>query len=691
MQPSQKPRPLGKRVPSSDNPTLGRQIPTEPSTDEPLGDQPAQSPSIDSSQSKEPAAQSLTADHPADRDAEDAAREIERINQAISGYQVYEEISRGGQGIVYRALQIATGRIVALKVLHPGREVTSRHVGRFTREIALVARLRHNHVAAVYDSGEVLGRPFFAMEFVDGLPIDDYVLLNRPSVDECVEMFVRVCRAVAAVHQCGVIHRDLKPSNILVDLDSQPHLLDFGFAKSFIDEDMELSLSVAGQVLGTLPYLCPDQVKNKSAIADTRSDVYALGVILHQLLTGKMPYPVDGSPREVCRNIAEVMPRSLERKRAADSESCAVGPISADLSVIVLKALAKEREHRYQSADALADDLSRYLAGDVVEARSGHRWYLLRKTLRHYRWHVGITAAFTLLLVGSLIGMTLLWRHADRAARTAQASLQLGALSRLASVERDEGRLEQAEALCFQAIALAEQTPVLDVAGYRSLYTSHHVLAQVYLYNANSLDASRKHAAKAAELAQRLVREAPEEPEFKRLLAYSQRIEGRIALNAKEWDRATSLFTTSIDGFRSLLQYAEPGKEAPLEFEVASSLQFLGITRCRAGDSASGMEILRSALQLFERAHHAYPHSMEYLLERTRTESFLATWLLRLKKAEANQRADLVLVPAIDRLERAINAGMAGHRTREADKLLQDLRTNKALTDKRLGRVPATN
>ncbi|QOJ02475.1 MAG: O-antigen ligase C-terminal domain-containing protein [Planctomycetia bacterium] len=614
---------------------------------------------------------------------EEAAEEIARLNEALTGYQVYEELARGGQGIVYRALQHSTGRIVALKVLHSGREVTARHLGRFAREIELVARLRHNHVVAVYDSGVVLGRPFFAMEYIDGLLIDDYVLLNRPTVNECVALFVRVCRAVASVHQCGVIHRDLKPGNILVDLDANPHLLDFGFAKCFDDDELQ-SLSVAGQVIGTLPFLCPDQVRDKNALADMRSDVYALGVILYLLLTGEMPYPVNGSPGEVCRNIVEATPGTLERRCEPESESCAVGPISADLSLVVLKALAKERERRYQTADDFANDLARYLAGEVVEARSGHRWYLLRKTLRAYRWHVAISSAFALLLIGSLIGITVLWRKAEHAARTAQASLQMGALARLAGIQRDEGRIDDAILLYSQAIELAAQAPERNIAANRYLYTSHHGLAQLYIRDPKTLDAGRRHCELATALAQQLVRDKPEETEYQRLLAYSLRLEGRIAEKSQNWERAVSRFNEAAAAFQSLLRFADPDNNLPLEYEVGFSKQFLGVAQCRSGDSKTGMETLQDARWILQRVYDRYPQSMDYLMELCRTEAHMVEWHLRNKTPEDHRIAEAMVLPAIHRLSLAIEDGTAASRLPEAKRLLEDLKSHQVLLEKRL-------
>ena len=183
------------------------------------------------------------------------------LRKSLAGYEIIERIHHGGQGIVYRARQCSTNRIVAIKLLLHGPFATRAQRLRFEREIELVSRLRHPSIVTLYESGLVAGRQYFAMEFVEGLPIDHYVILNDLSVRECVELFVVVCRAVSHAHQRGIIHRDLKPSNILVDSEGRPHVLDFGLAKDLTNSSgagSASSLSVTGQILGTWRYLSPE-------------------------------------------------------------------------------------------------------------------------------------------------------------------------------------------------------------------------------------------------------------------------------------------------------------------------------------------------------------------------------------------------------------------------------------------------
>lgn len=318
------------------------------------------------------------------------------------GYEILERIEHGWQGVVFKAVQLATDRIVALKVLLDGPLSSSLKRERFAREVDLISRLQHPNIVTIFDSGVVDGRPYFAMEFVDGPPIDDYVLLIRPTVQDCIRLFLPVCRAVHHAHQKGIIHRDLKPMNILVDQEGRPQILDFGLAKSLevADDSSYSMLSMVGQIIGTLQYMSPEQVIGDSQEVDTLSDVYALGVILYRLLTGMFPYPVSSDPVEMRRSILEEEPLGLSKVlRKCDSATRpTIGAVDDDLDKIILKTLSKDRQRRYQSAIALADDLDRYLKGEPVQAKAASSLYVLKKTVRRYRLQFAAAAviAFTM-------------------------------------------------------------------------------------------------------------------------------------------------------------------------------------------------------------------------------------------------------------------------------------------------------
>jgi serine/threonine protein kinase len=421
--------------------------------------------------------------------------DLKFLGEALDGYEILERLEEGGQGVVYKAVQKATRRTVAIKVLLDGPLASDRQRHRFEREVNLVSRLRHPNIVTLYESGVVRGRQYFAMEYVEGLPISDYVLLHRVPVEEAVRLFAKVCRAISSAHQRGIIHRDLKPTNIFVDLDGEPHVLDFGLAKCLEDAggaDQGPSISLTGQVAGTLAYLSPEQAGGAGGDVDVRSDIYALGLILYRLLTGAFPYSIDGEPSTVRDNIVSHVPQRLHvAMRDPDAGiRPTTGPISDDLERIIFKALAKEKSRRYQSADALAADLDRYLTGEAVEAKADSSLYLLRKTIRKYRIHATFTAIILVLLIVASVLVTSLWWRARAESQRAQAERDIarqvvvlatatldevvnefetsirtlagGAAVRDRLLERMAGKLQQLRLLVESDVALEDVAARLD-------------------------------------------------------------------------------------------------------------------------------------------------------------------------------------------------------------------------------------
>ena len=266
----------------------------------------------------------------------------------IKGYEITGELGAAGQGRVWRAVQLSTHREVALKLPRANLLGSRKALVRFEREVELAARLSHPNIARIYDSGLCEGLYYYAMELIEGVPLTQYTKQHKLSIRQILELMRSVCAAVQHAHQKGVIHRDLKPSNILVTEDGRPHVVDFGLAITTDGDSTVRMLSTDGELTGTPAYMSPEQAAGRHEQLDTRTDVYALGVVLYELLTGAFPYDVETSMAETLRSIQERDP--LRPSRMARS-------LDRDIDTMVLKALAKEPDRRYQSVAELRHDI----------------------------------------------------------------------------------------------------------------------------------------------------------------------------------------------------------------------------------------------------------------------------------------------------------------------------------------------
>ncbi|MEM7163827.1 MAG: serine/threonine-protein kinase [Planctomycetota bacterium] len=328
----------------------------------------------------------------------------------VPGYTHLEEIGRGGQGVVFEALQQSTQRTVAIKVLHEDVTRVVERKTRFEREIELVSTLEHPCIVRVYDSGVTEdGQLYYVMERLVGVPLDQHISDTQPTQAWIVQLLIRIADAVGFAHQRGVMHRDLKPANIIVSSDGAPHILDFGAAKRALPvEDGEgfatltprEDVTVAGDFLGTLAFASPEQVSGDPARVDIRTDVYALGLILYHCLAGRLPYDVSGAVATVVQSIVDARPQPLK----AHSE----------LQLIVSKALDKDPERRYSSAHTFARDLERFLRGDPIEARGDSTWYVLRKTVQKHKVPFGLAALLTVSAVFFAVSMFIAYRNVAR-------------------------------------------------------------------------------------------------------------------------------------------------------------------------------------------------------------------------------------------------------------------------------------
>jgi len=324
-------------------------------------------------------------------DKPDFAKSLESM---IEGYEIVEEMPRGGQAAVYKAVHTATKTNVAIKVLLPTLLASARARYYFEREAELIASLDHPNIVSIRDSGIIHHQYYFVMQYIEGLPLERYVRSEKLSFRQTVMLFNKICAAISYAHQQGIIHRDLKFANILVDQRGEPHILDFGLAKAVGLSEQEPEKAVAtmtGQLAGTLSTMSPEQAAGRPDLIDVRTDVYSLGIILYHMLTGQYPYEVTGSTLQVLQNIQKtdpVRPRQIIRK------------FDSDVEAILLTALEKEPAKRYQSTAELKSDIENWLNGRPIRVKSISTMYLLRKIIARHRYTSAVAALLLLIIIG---------------------------------------------------------------------------------------------------------------------------------------------------------------------------------------------------------------------------------------------------------------------------------------------------
>ena len=314
-------------------------------------------------------------------------------NPEIEGYRIIKKLGRGGMGVVWLAEQLGTKREVALKLMVSHADDSNKAKAKFQREVELTARLEHPNIASIYDSGLHHGMYYYAMEYIDGLPLDKFVKYHNLTRKPILKLMYKICTAVLYAHQRAVIHRDLKPSNIMVDEEGEPHILDFGLAKALLDED-SIAVSMEGQIAGTPAYMSPEQASGIHSDIDTRSDVFSLGVILYELLTGESPHDLSGSMLDVLHNITE---GNIQRPSQINKN------IDSELEAIILKALSLNPDERYASAGMLGMDIKNYLDGEPIDAHIQTTLYFLRKKTLKYKKQVAILVAAMAIIFAIII------------------------------------------------------------------------------------------------------------------------------------------------------------------------------------------------------------------------------------------------------------------------------------------------
>jgi serine/threonine-protein kinase len=522
---------------------------------------------------------------------------------------------------------------------------------RFEREIDLVAGLRHPRIVSVYDCGSTDDdAPYFVMEYIDGAPLDEYIAARDgteseshgpPALEQRLGLFAKTCDAVSHAHQHGIIHRDLKPANILVDAEGEPRVVDFGVARPVISDDSSAGLTSDGGFVGTLRYAAPEQVQGASP-ADVRSDVYALGVILYELITRQSPYATDGSLAETVRAITQEKPlppgQVLRRNRAAQDRR----RWSGELDAIALKALAKQPDRRYQSADALKRDVERYLAGDAVEAKRDNTGYVLRKLLARHRLVAALVAALLISIGGFGAAMGLMYKRAQAEADKAN-QIRAFLEDTLASVSPTEpGRDVTLRNVLDDAVlwidrALAER-PEVAASIRATIGNSYRALGD--------LDAAEPQI--EASLALRRELFGDEHAEF----AHSLSLLGLLRQDQGDYEQAEKLLRDGLEMRRRALGDAAP--------QVTYSLHNLGRLNQAMGRMDDAEAALREALELRRAAvgeHHQDTAMSEYLLAELLRQRGKLEEANELHRAALNTRRELLPADHPDLLRSLETAG----------------------------------
>ncbi len=313
----------------------------------------------------------------------------------VGPYEVLKELARGGMGVVYRVRDPKLGRDVALKMMIGGAWTGEQAQKRFLREAHILAELSHPGIIPIHDIGIQDGSPYYTMDLVEGETLIDFVRQRGLTLRQKLGLFMLVCEAMHYAHMKGVIHRDLKPANILVTQTGRPVILDFGLARDAVEGASLMTMS--GAVMGTPAYMAPEQAQGRTRDIDVRTDVYALGVILYEMVTGEVPFQAEDSYALMKAVVEQDVPLPSTRVRMAP-----------DLEAVILKALRKESAHRYASAHALAEDVRKFLAGRAVEAHPDTAVYRMQKWVsRHRELAVSVAGGLVLLVV---FGSFSIWR-----------------------------------------------------------------------------------------------------------------------------------------------------------------------------------------------------------------------------------------------------------------------------------------
>jgi non-specific serine/threonine protein kinase/serine/threonine-protein kinase len=549
----------------------------------------------------------------------------------VGPYRLERELGRGGMGVVYLGVRddALFDQRVAVKVVKRGMD-TDAILERFRQERQILAGLSHPNIARLLDGGTTAdGRPYFVMEFIDGLPLLDSCDRRGLDVSSRLRLFLAICAAVQYAHQNLVVHRDLKPGNVLVTADGTAKLLDFGIAKivSADGEAETATVTRSGQRLMTPEYASPEQIRGEPV--STVSDVYALGVMLYELLTGVQPFALaTRSPDEILRIVcSEDPPRpstAVTRARTATGggsrDETRLDPsarqqlrrrLAGDLDNIVLKAMAKEPSRRYGSAEQLADDIRRHLTRRPVSARPDTLGYRVSTFIRRNKAGVLAAALVAASLVVGLIGTIWQWREAQAERQRAEQRLaDVRALANAMIFDIHDSIAPLAGSTPARALLVRRALEYLDrVAGENSDVDVQRDLAAAYMklgdvqgrrLNANLGDSEGALAShrKALRLREQVSAARPGDPSVTGELATSHARVGEMLQTSGDTTGATAEYRTAVRLFEQARRLRP--QDAALSLELSSAYDRLGYVMAAAGDTRGALDLYRQSRQLVE-------------------------------------------------------------------------------------------